>query len=130
MLDDRQRAEALWNRVTPFAPSRRGGLQAVGLNERFRFYRYEPGQYFRWHHDGAFCRSPSERSLITAMLYLNEGFEGGETEFALGAGLVSIAPKRGLVLLFSHGLLHQGAPVRRGRKYVLRSDIMYREIHR
>jgi predicted 2-oxoglutarate/Fe(II)-dependent dioxygenase YbiX len=127
MLDDRQRAAALWDRVAPFAPARRGGLQPIGLNERFRFYRYEAGQYFRWHHDGAFRRSPSERSLTTAMLYLNEGFEGGETEFRLSAGLLSIAPKRGLLLLFDHGLRHQGAPVRRGRKYVLRSDVMYRD---
>jgi predicted 2-oxoglutarate/Fe(II)-dependent dioxygenase YbiX len=127
MLDDRQRAEALWDRVAPFAPARRRRLEAVGLNERFRFYRYEPGQYFRWHYDGAFHRSPSERSLFTAMLYLNEGFEGGETEFDLGEGPVSITPGRGLLLLFDHGLLHQGAPVRRGRKYVLRSDVMYCE---
>jgi predicted 2-oxoglutarate/Fe(II)-dependent dioxygenase YbiX len=127
MLDDRQRAEALWDRVAPFAPARRGRFEAVGLNERFRFYRYEPGQYFRWHYDGAFHRSPAERSLITAMLYLNEGFEGGDTEFDLGEGPLSITPGRGLLLLFDHDLRHQGAPVRRGRKYVLRSDVMYRE---
>jgi predicted 2-oxoglutarate/Fe(II)-dependent dioxygenase YbiX len=127
MLDDTQRAAVLWNRVAPFVPARRGRLEVVGLNERFRFYRYEPGQYFRWHYDGAFHRSPSERSLTTAMLYLNEGFEGGETEFALAEGRASITPGRGLLLLFDHGLRHQGAPVRRGTKYVLRSDVMYRE---
>lgn len=130
MLDDRQRAEALWDRVAPFVPTRLGRLQAIGLNERFRFYRYETGQYFRWHYDGAFHRSPSERSLITAMLYLNEGFEGGETEFDLDEGPVSITPGLGLLLLFDHGLRHQGSPVRRGRKYVLRSDVMYRESQR
>jgi predicted 2-oxoglutarate/Fe(II)-dependent dioxygenase YbiX len=127
ILDDRQRAEALWDRVAPFAPPRRGTREAVGLNERFRFYRYEPGQYFRWHYDGAFRRTPSERSLITAMLYLNDGFEGGETEFDLGEELLSVTPVRGLLLLFDHAVCHQGAPVRRGTKYVLRSDVMYRE---
>lgn len=128
MLDDRERAGALWERVAPFAPARRGRLASVGLNERFRFYRYEPGQHFRWHYDGAFHRGPTEKSLITAMLYLNEGFEGGETEFDVSDGLLSITPRVGLLLLFDHGQRHQGAPVRRGRKYVLRSDVMYGEI--
>ena len=55
--------------------------RAVGLNERFRFYRYTEGEYFNWHGDGSFLRSDGERSLFTAMLYLNDGFEGGTTDF-------------------------------------------------
>jgi hypothetical protein len=29
-------------------------------------------------------------------------------------------------LLFEHSLVHQGAPVLRGHKYVLRTDVMFR----
>jgi hypothetical protein len=55
-------------------------------------------------------------------LRLNEGFDGGETEFEAQ----SIVPKTGHALLFEHRLRHQGAEVTAGTKYVLRSDVMFR----
>jgi predicted 2-oxoglutarate/Fe(II)-dependent dioxygenase YbiX len=124
MVDDLPRADALWERIGPLTPSR-PGLRKVGLNERLRFYRYAPGQFFRWHSDGSFRRRNGERSHITAMLYLNEGFAGGSTDFDVDGEVLRIEPKRGQVLLFSHSLRHQGAPVLDGRKYVLRSDVMF-----
>jgi prolyl 4-hydroxylase len=124
MIDDVAWAAALWERLAPFVPETIGGWGAVGLNERFRVYRYEPGQYFRWHSDGAFRRSWQEASLLTCMVYLNdEGLEGGATEFS---DFERVLPETGKVLLFDHPLMHQGAPVRRGVKYVLRTDVMYR----
>lgn len=123
MLDDRRRAAWLWERVRGHAPPEREGWRAVGLNERLRFYRYEPGQYFKWHHDGAFVRSPVEQSLLTCMVYLNEDLLGGETEFH---DVGRVVPETGKLLLFEHPLLHQGAPVLQGVKYVLRTDVMYR----
>src|SRR5262245_33222544 len=52
MVDDPALAAGLWGRLRPFVPPRRGGWEALGLNERFRFYRYDPGQRFDWHFDG------------------------------------------------------------------------------
>ena len=49
-------------------------VAAVGLNERFRFYRYGAGEYFSWHYDGSYYRNDLERSLLTLMVYLDEGF--------------------------------------------------------
>lgn len=92
------------------------------MNERFRFYRYDPGQLFDWHRDGAFTRSARERSMFTLIFYLNDGFEGGSTDFTHD----TVAPERGGALFFHHPHLHRGAPVESGRKYVLRTDIMYR----
>ena len=123
MVDDLEQARWLWARLAPFVPARLGPWRAVGVNERFRYYRYDPGQYFRWHGDGAFIRSEVERSLYTAMVYLNDECDGGTTDFRDG---VSVAPRRGMGLVFEHHLVHQGAPVARGRKYVLRTDVMYR----
>jgi hypothetical protein len=61
------------------------------------------------------------------MLYLNDGFNGGSTDFSLpGEDPIEIVPSRGLVLIFKHALRHRGAPVKRGVKYVLRTDVMYR----
>ena len=122
MLDDVKRAAALWERVREHVPEKRDGWRVLGLNERFRFYRYEPGQYFRWHYDGAFQRSATERSLLTLMVYLNGGMEGGATQFD---GLGDVVPEAGKALLFQNAIRHQGAPVERGLKYVLRTDVMY-----
>ena len=94
----------------------------IGLNERWRFYRYDPGQAFRWHRDGAYERNALERSRLTFMVYLNEDFAGGETRFETFA----VRPRTGTALVFLHPLLHEGAEIERGRKYVMRSDVMYR----
>jgi hypothetical protein len=135
MIDDVELAAALWERLRSFvAPKRGTNWHAAGLNERFRYYRYDPGQRFDWHFDGAFERSPQEVSALTFMVYLNAGFEGGETEFDFrfttgdpdASGRTSVIPEAGMALVFVHRILHQGGPVTRGRKYVLRSDVMYR----
>ncbi|WP_437738078.1 2OG-Fe(II) oxygenase [Sorangium sp. So ce1335] len=122
LLDDPDLALCLWERLAPWMPLRWGAHNAVGLNERFRTYRYTEGEFFNWHGDGSFVRE-AERSLFTAMIYLNDGFEGGTTDFW---GASSIAPQRGMALVFEHRRLHRGAAVTRGRKYVLRTDVMYR----
>jgi prolyl 4-hydroxylase len=124
--DDIALAARLWERMKGLAPTtnhRIGSWHAHGFNERFRFYRYTAGQYFKWHSDGPFIRSPQELSLFTAMVYLNDDFEGGTTDFQFGP---AITPRRGMLLLFEHSLMHQGAPVRSGCKYVLRTDVMFR----
>ncbi|HEY3789081.1 MAG TPA: 2OG-Fe(II) oxygenase [Urbifossiella sp.] len=137
MIDDPNLATTIWDRLRPFVPEKRGtGWVSSGLNERFRFYRYDPGQRFDWHLDGYYERSPSERSAYTFMIYLNEGFAGGSTEFMLHGDeggpnselITRIVPKTGMALVFFHRMPHQGAPVLAGRKYVLRSDVMYRWI--
>ena len=121
IVDDVERAEALWRRVRGELPGLYRGRQAIGLNERLRFYRYDPGERFAPHRDGAYRRDNGEASLLTFLVYLNEGFEGGET---VVEGR-SITPRQGMALIFEHQLLHEGAAVTRGRKYVLRSDVMF-----
>ncbi len=124
MRDDPALAALLWERVAAaLPPTLPGGWSAIGLNERLRWYRYEPGQYFRWHHDGAYFANAARRSFFTVMFYLNDDFTGGVTEFDDGT---VITPRRGDALLFWHPLRHQGATVRTGVKHVLRTDAMYR----
>jgi hypothetical protein len=121
MLDDPGLAQAIWERVRQFVPDTLKGYRARGVNERFRFYRYDLGQTFRWHRDGSFRRPDGEKSRLTLMVYLNDDFEGGETRFED----TMIRPVKGMALVFVHHLLHEGAEVIRGRKYVLRTDVMY-----
>lgn len=124
MFDDLDLAARLFARLAPLVPPALCGLAPVGLNERFRGYRYTPGQRFAPHYDGAFIRDARERSLLTFLLYLDDGCVGGATGFLHHD--VEVAPARGAAVWFQHALLHEGAPVQAGVKYVLRSDVMYR----
>lgn len=122
MYDDFELADELLLKVLPYLSREYGYWKLHSLNERFRIYRYQREQCFRWHRDGSFMRTPGEESKITFMIYLNEGFAGGETEFQH----CRITPREGAALLFPHPLTHQGAPVEDGVKYVLRTDVMYK----
>jgi hypothetical protein len=71
--------------------------------------------------DGCHRRPNGDESLLTLMIYLNGGVRGGETRFDNAV----VRPAVGLALVFDHYLTHEGAVVLEGRKYVLRSDVMY-----
>jgi 2OG-Fe(II) oxygenase superfamily len=125
--DNPELAARLGERARPFLPSRIESWLFTGFNERFRYYRYDPGQQFAPHWDGCFRRETGEESRLTFMVYLNDDFTGGETKFYgdRGGPTVTVRPERGMALVFVHRQLHEGAPVIRGRKYVLRTDVMY-----
>jgi len=132
MIDDVAIATDLFDRTAPFIPTRfKKKWEPVGLNERLRFYRYDIGQQFDWHMDGYFERDNGDRSFFTFMVYLNDGFEGGGTSFTDFSSPkkqyegIKIVPHKGMALLFHHPIMHRGDPVAKGRKYVLRSDVMY-----
>ena len=125
IFDDPERAKSLFERLRAHMPSAIDNWSLVGLNERFRAYRYDVGQRFRPHFDGAFLRTPDvEESAITMMIYLNDDYAGGSTNFLDYEEVVT--PKAGKVLFFFHPVLHEGCAVLEGRKYVLRTDVMYR----
>lgn len=134
MIDDPTLAAVLFARAEPLLPANFLIWKPVGLNERFRYYRYTKGQKFDWHFDGAFTRDNGESSKLTFMIYLNDGFVGGETVFnlkRLGAvrdtdPVLRVFPTAGTALVFRHDVLHTGAMVLDGVKYVIRTDVMYR----
>jgi hypothetical protein len=145
--------DILWERVRPHLPSQIVGKKARGINRRFRVYRYVPGAEYRCHIDGAwppsgidpvtrkyqYDSSPPEArqsSLFTFLIYLNDEFEGGETTFfvpSVREGVMNaypVKPIMGGVAVFPHGeakgaLLHEGTGVRKGAKYIIRTDVEY-----
>lgn len=138
-----------------------------GLNRRWRVYRYDSSgnETFTPHIDAGFPPSglsedgttllwddsPSDReeeivSRLTILIYLNDDFVGGETNFyrplsqdAKLSLIASVRPVAGSVLLFPQGVgeqavdyarkhwpLHEGSSVLSGRpKYVIRSDALF-----
>lgn len=131
-----------WLGTTPWRLTR--------MNERLRFLKYGPGEYFRRsfslihspgdansgtaHCDGSYCTpDDKERSLLTFHAYLGEsGPEnvGGSTRFFGadwdGKGIADVEPMQGRALVFQHQwLMHSGEEMVKGVKYTVRSDFMY-----
>lgn len=132
IFDDSEFAQELWSGAQLFMDAFDFEDQPACLNERFRFYRYDPAQRFKRHKDGTeHIRDMISR--VTFMIYLNDGFEGGATvfsDFHRSDGkrieeVMPIKPKTGTALFFVHDLWHEGQAVTSGRKYVLRSDVLY-----
>ena len=101
------------------------------LNERLRFLKYGPEEYFRIHCDGQY-RTPddSERSFLTLQLYLgnNPDLRGGATRFWSPnmKNFIDVRPLQGRVLIFQHNnLLHSGEEIVSGEKITVRTDFMY-----
>ncbi|KAH7003160.1 hypothetical protein EDB82DRAFT_482721 [Fusarium venenatum] len=127
--------------VVPHEPWMKGGRFVFSrLNDRMRFLKYSPGQYFKPHCDGAYfyTEGPGKEfeTFYTVHLYLNDSVEndptselqGGATSFLdrKGEKRVDVNPKAGSVLIFQHkGLFHEGALVNKGIKYTMRTDILY-----
>ncbi len=123
LYKDGDLATELYNRVIQFLPHKIGKLEICGLNELFRFYKYNPSQRFKMHRDGSYKKNDCEESFFTFLIYLNDDFEGGETEFE---NLFTIKPKTGSLLLFHHPYRHEGKVLISGTKYCLRSDVIYK----
>ena len=122
-----------------------GVWQIDSLNSCFRLCKYHPGGHFGPHYDSDFVVDPmQQRSLKTFMVYLNDSYEGGETNFVESHDLhfdkdrqIYCAPpesvfaglkaRRGDCLVFDHLLLHEGQQVTQGQKYIIRSDLMYKK---
>lgn len=157
-ITDEQTDGIIWQRVSALANQDLGifGHQkALGLNARFRFYRYGPGDFFKPHSDGSWPGSrivdgelianayPDRYSLMSFLIFLNDDFEGGATRFLVNAdnpdrparqgspvAVVDIRTPAGGVLCFPHGMhplhcIHSSEPIERGVKYIIRTDMLF-----
>lgn len=147
--------DALFERIRQALPATLGGDTLFGINRRWRLYRYQAGNLYRKHLDGAWPASGlrdqpgggteyvydayggNTRSRLTFIIYLNDDFEGGETTFYVPQPGVEgtlegrpVKPCMGCATVFPHGdtgvpLLHEGSAVKQGTKYLLRTDVVY-----
>ena len=128
---------------------------ALGINSRFRFYRYGKGDYFAPHTDGSWPGSrvidgelvhnayDDRWSRLSFLLFLSDGYQGGATQFHVGSDdsaetarnsdnkeIVDIRTPLGGALCFPHGIhplhcVHSSQPITSGTKYIIRSDILF-----
>ena len=158
MIVDQQTDETIWQRVASMFSGGEdyfNGLKPVGLNARFRFYKYRVGDFFKPHTDGSWPGSRvidgqlvtqafNDRwSQMTFLIYLTDNFEGGSTQFWVNkdnarlpasstndAKLVNIRTPAGGILVFPHGqhpmhCLHSSEPIIKGVKYIIRTDVLF-----
>ena len=91
--------------------------------EALALLRYSPGQEYRPHFD--FVDTVANRRLQTALIYLNDGYDGGETQF-IRTGLTVKGDKGDVILFRNDGpdgrvnplSEHAGLPVTSGVKYL------------
>jgi len=73
LVDDKSLADTLFCRAAPWLPQVAESRRLVGFNERWRFYRYRPGQTFQPHRDGSYMSLEThEKSEVTFLIYLND----------------------------------------------------------
>jgi len=122
---DTHLAKQLWKPLKSYCDIPEDNSIAIGIHERFRFYKYQKGHRFDRHYDTKYSRNNLEESKLSFVIYLNEEFEGGETQF----DTITITPKAGMLLCFPQQLMHAGTPILSGIKYIIRSEIMYRLVN-
>ena len=124
IVDDPEVGADLFRRLRPHLPAKMGELTLVGVNDRLRMYRYQPGQQFAPHMDHWYRPDDAHVTLHTVLAYFNEDFTGGETRF-MEQVEATVVPKTGRVAIFQHKLRHEGCEVTSGIKYAMRSDVIY-----
>ena len=145
---DKKLHDIIWSRCESFMQDEANifhGKKPLGLNQRFRFYKYSEGDYFSLHTDGAWPGSavenrrlisnayPDRFSKMTFLLFLSDAFSGGETSFLVdekNSKTIDVRTPIGGVLCFPHGMhplhsLHSSKEISRGVKYIIRSDVLY-----
>jgi len=112
------------------------------VDSGYQIQRTNVGQSYGWHTDDEYAAcldtlthpirgemdsgsSGYQRRLFTYIFYLNDGYEGGRTQFRVGPGkedgIHSVIPEKGKLLCFPSNFLfwHQGEPVTKGTKYLM-----------
>jgi hypothetical protein len=153
-IPDESTMSLIWDRIRGVVAVEFEGRRARGLSGRIRLYRYEPGQMFKRHIDfshpgvrvidGKAVEDEGRfgKGRLSLLIYLNDDFSGGETilyerkesgneknEDDLWDE-TRVHPSAGDALCFNQGwgnhpLVHEGAVVTEGTKYIIKSDIVY-----
>jgi hypothetical protein len=122
-IDDAMLALRLYHRVAEHLPAVLGDRELLGLKPEMHFLRYGTGHSSSLHRDQPYQGEEAARSELTLLIYLNEKFEGGETEFP--GQTCTVVPRLGRAVIFPHDAPHRGCTVTEGTKYVLRTEVYY-----
>ncbi len=110
--EDRRIFEAIEPRLSSYAA--RNGVAIAG-DEGWQVLKYGPGKEYKAHTD----YHKDNQRVISAVLYLNDGYIGGETEFVRFG--TAVEPKAGTLALFpsNYAYMHVAKPLLSGTKYAI-----------
>ncbi|MEZ8601811.1 2OG-Fe(II) oxygenase [Vibrio splendidus] len=135
LIADTETLDVIWKRCQDHFVDKYNhfaGVKPLGINGRFRFYRYDEGDFFKMHTDGSWPGSQvvneqlvddaygDRWSMYTFLILLSDDFVGGETQFMVNrndpskparrqghhqenANIESVRTPSGSVLCFPHG---------------------------
>ena len=91
-------------------------------SEKFIVNKYSESQEYKWHIDQIYNNKLEDSSLprlFSVVIYLNDNFDGGETQFQF----TSVKPQKGACLIFPSNFMfsHCARPVKNGVKYSVAS---------
>ena len=152
----------LWNRVSKYlddinitpensdlflSRGMEGTWKPTSLSGVYRVVKYTSGGHISPHFDGEFVIDNDNRSIKTILIYLNDGYEEGKTNFldhrddnigeryfetdkgakqASPEDIVASVPiETGIAVVFDAKMLHEGTTLKSGTKWLLRADIIY-----
>lgn len=133
---DSSLAAGLWPPIRDMLGNDRvGEAQPIGLSDRWKVYRYVPGERFNAHRDGTVRTEDGLESRLTVLIVLQKPKLGGGTLFY--ADRSESDPRRGTLvrevfgdvgdaIVFDHKWWHEGQRVVEGEKMVLRTDVLFR----
>ena len=154
IFEDKLLLHEIWNRIkdhlTLIIPINNNNnmfntnWKLIGLCEKIRLFKYEPGEYINEHSDKIIKRNIlntngvkyNQQSFFSIYIYLNDDFSGGEYLYWKNTKDKNninnkydfiISPKKGDCVIQSQYLLHKNLQTFDNTKYILRLDIIYQK---
>lgn len=97
----------------------------INYKEAFNFVKYLPGEFFKIHAD----HGPYYTCTVSAVVYLNDDYEGGEIEFPRHN--FKLKPKAGDIILFPSNFVYEHASldISSGQKYSVVVMMDYNDLY-
>lgn len=148
-------ARLLWSRMSHVIQKikcKNEQWKPLRINDCMRISEYpSPSIGFTPHYDNQYNESDTIKSFFSIVIYLNNGFDGGDTLFyecdesKLNGGitireeidinggidaykLTRIKPISGNGILFDHSFLHASDKIIKGTKYIIRTDLIFETV--
>jgi len=133
----------IWRRIKPYVPliqdvPGEGKYEFESINTRYRCAKYFKGEAFMVHVDKPTVYEPERMSILTVNMYLNDlsPEQGGRTRFYTkinGKPVAAAGGSAGSLVMFKQANMpytpfHDGEMVKDGLKYLMRTDVIYKQV--
>ena len=121
----------MWDRMKPYLPETYTDATGqrwkfTGTTKYIMYAMIEPNQSFPIHTDTGADYSNEAESKFTVLVYLNDDFVGGRTQFYddVFCKTRCVVPQPGVVVAFDINLFHAGMMVTQGTKYWIGTELV------